>query len=263
MPQGESNSRLRVCLYIPCNSSSTHFHSLSRPLRSPFLGTSSTRYLTSFSLAVSSTVHSRHDIKSTTRLTFLHTPNDHSTPTLMSVMMKSSIVTSLIALLPFASAHFRLVYPAARGLDEVTLGNFPCGGQKVSANRTVWPIKGGPIQLQMGHTMSAVEVLLGLGNDVGSSFNITLVPIFQEQGLGQFCMSSVAVPGDLKVTEGQNATIQVITNGDPSGGLYNVWLRRPALYSTNPSLTCPAFSAPISHSPPAPRALPSARTAPG
>ena len=73
--------------------------------------------------------------------------------------------------------------------------------------------------------MSSVEVFLGLGNDVGSSFNITLVPIFQEQGLGQFCMGGVAVPNSLGVIDGQNATIQVVTNGDPSGGLYNVRLR--------------------------------------
>jgi hypothetical protein len=145
-------------------------------------------------------------------------------------MMKPSTVTFLAAILPLVSAHFRLVYPAARGFDEDVLGNFPCGGQKVSANRTSWPITGGPIQLQMGHVTSSVEVLLGLGNDVGSSFNITLVPIFQEQGLGQFCMSGVTVPSDLKVTDGQNATLQVVTNGDPSGGLYNVRLRRLALY---------------------------------
>lgn len=143
--------------------------------------------------------------------------------------MKSPTVAFLTALLPLASAHFRLLYPTARGFDENSLGSFPCGGQKASANRTLWPVKGGPIQLQMGHTTSSVEVLLGLGNDVGSSFNITLVPIFQEQGLGQFCMSAVTVPSDLNVTDGQNATIQVITNGDPSGGLYNVRFRHPAL----------------------------------
>lgn len=174
--------------------------------------------------------------------------------------MRSSTVTFLATLLPLASAHFRLLHPAARGFDENVLGNFPCGGQNVSPNRTLWPSKAGPIQLEMGHPLSAVEVFLGLGNDVGSSFNITLVPIFQVQGLGQFCMSAVTLPSDLKVVDGQNATIQVVTNGDPSGGLYNV---RPSpsgvLFSPgSPRLTCLGLSAPTSHSPPASRAPPSA-----
>ena len=74
----------------------------------------------------------------------------------------------------------------------------------------------------MGHVKSAVQVYLGLGNDVGSNFNVTLVPIFQEQGLGEFCMSDVTMPSNLNIVDGQNATIQVVTNGDPTGGLYNV-----------------------------------------
>ena len=74
----------------------------------------------------------------------------------------------------------------------------------------------------MEHDEAAVQVLMGLGNDVGSSFNITLVPTIQEQGIGKFCLGDVTVPAGTHVTEGMNATIQVVTNGDPNGGLYNV-----------------------------------------
>ncbi|MCJ1368690.1 hypothetical protein MMC16_007835 [Acarospora aff. strigata] len=136
--------------------------------------------------------------------------------------MKASITTFLTALLPLVSAHFSLNYPSARAGAHDTQGDFPCGGQNtVSPNRTLWPTKGGPIQLKMGHVKSAVQVYLGLGNDVGSNFNVTLVPIFQEQGLGEFCMSDVTMPSNLNIVDGQNATIQVVTNGDPTGGLYN------------------------------------------
>ncbi|KAG9832027.1 hypothetical protein KCU98_g12595, partial [Aureobasidium melanogenum] len=128
------------------------------------------------------------------------------------------------ALLPLASAHFKLIYPAARGFDEDLLVQFPCGGQNtVSSNRTQFPITGAPIQLLMGHTAAKVQVLMALGNDPGINYNITLVPTFQEQGPQNFCMGAGAIqfPAGLNITDGMNATIQVVTNGDPNGGLYN------------------------------------------
>lgn len=131
----------------------------------------------------------------------------------------------LFLLTPLASAHFKLVYPAARGFDEDILGTFPCGGQNtVSSNRTLWPLSNAPIQLDMGHTSAKVQVLLALGNDPESNFNITLVPTFQEQGPQDFCIGGAAIhlPEGLNITDGTNATLQVITNGDPNGGLYNV-----------------------------------------
>lgn len=95
-------------------------------------------------------------------------------------------------LLPSVSAHFLLNYPEARGFDEDKLVSFPCGGQNLpSSNRTLWPLAGGPIQLNMQHDRVAVQVLLGLGDDVGVNFNITIVPIFQEEGFGDFCMGGV------------------------------------------------------------------------
>jgi len=131
----------------------------------------------------------------------------------------------LATLLPLVSAHFKLIYPAARGFDEDILGTFPCGGQNtVSSNRTMFPIDGAPIQLLMGHTQSHIEVLIAFGNDPGSNFNTVLVPTFTETGPQNFCLGAGALqfPSGMNITEGMNATIQVITNGDPSGGLYNV-----------------------------------------
>lgn len=64
------------------------------------------------------------------------------------------------------------------------------------------------------------DALLALGNDPGSNFNITLDPTFQILGIGKFCISYLNLPADIK--DGTNATIQIATNGDPNGGLYNV-----------------------------------------
>lgn len=137
---------------------------------------------------------------------------------------------SLLLALPLpASAHFKLLWPPARGFDEDTLPQGPCGGMnKVSPTRTRISPTGFPLHLLMGHDESAVEVLVGLGNDVGSNFNITVVRTFREEGLGDFCLDTVDVVGidglDASSLDGQNATLQVITNGDgePAGGLYNV-----------------------------------------
>lgn len=73
----------------------------------------------------------------------------------------------------------------------------------------------------MGHITANVLVLLGLGNDPGTAFTHVLRPTFSEQGLGLFCITSLSVPSNLNISEGTNATIQVLTNGDPNGGLYN------------------------------------------
>ena len=102
-----------------------------------------------------------------------------------------SLLTFLL-LLPLTSSHFLLTYPIARGFDEDKLVQFPCGGQDTpSPNRTLWPLAGGPIQLNMQHDRVAVQVLLGLGNDVGVNYSIVLMPTFEEEGFGDFCMGDV------------------------------------------------------------------------
>jgi hypothetical protein len=65
-----------------------------------------------------------------------------------------------------------------------------------------------------------VAVYIGFGSAVGSAFNTVVRPTFTEQGLGNFCMTGIEIPGGSSL-EGMQATIQVVTNGDPDGGLYN------------------------------------------
>ena len=78
----------------------------------------------------------------------------------------------------------------------------------------------------MGHDESAVQILLGLGDNPGKNFNITLVPTFRQEGLGDFCLDDIPLPTDIGIMDGANATLQVVTNGDPTGGLYAVSLLR-------------------------------------
>lgn len=142
-------------------------------------------------------------------------------------MFLSQPLIVLTSLLSLSTAHFVLSDPPARGFSENEQPNFPCGGQSVSKTRTKVSLKDPQISitLEMGHDQAAVQVLMGLGNDPGSNFNITLHPTFRQIGLGDFCLPNVRLDEALlgvPLRDGMNATLQVVTNGDPSGGLYNV-----------------------------------------
>ncbi|GAB1217365.1 hypothetical protein ATERTT37_006604 [Aspergillus terreus] len=139
--------------------------------------------------------------------------------------MKLSVL-SLASLAPLVAAHFELNYPPSRGVDEDKMTQFPCGGLAVSSNRTQVSLSDPsfPVALTMGHDETALEVLLALGSDPGTNFNITLKPTFRVEGLGSFCIPTIALDASVlgtNLTEGMNATLQVQSNGDPSGGLYS------------------------------------------
>jgi hypothetical protein len=131
----------------------------------------------------------------------------------------------VLALLPLSAlAHFKIVYPSGRGFDETNIVNFPCGGfDTPDTNRTSVSIKGPfPIQLSMEHTSVKGAVYMALGNDPSTAYSIQLKQTFQETGPDNFCIGDVVIPSNLNITAGMNATIQVVTNGDPTGGLYQV-----------------------------------------
>ncbi|KAF2634997.1 hypothetical protein P280DRAFT_369272, partial [Massarina eburnea CBS 473.64] len=124
------------------------------------------------------------------------------------------------ALLPLAAAHFILDWPTNRGFDDSKAVDFPCGGFNDVKTRTEFPLNGGPIQLDMHHTQTQVAVYLAVGNNPGSNYNIVLRPQLTQEGLGDFCLGQINIPSGLNISAGTNATIQVVSNGDPSGGLY-------------------------------------------
>ncbi|ORY18710.1 NAC domain-domain-containing protein [Clohesyomyces aquaticus] len=128
---------------------------------------------------------------------------------------------ALFALVPLSAAHFLLTYPPARGFSDDKSGTFPCGGfDTVSSNRTEFPINGGSVQLDMHHTQTKVEVLLSIGSDPGNHYNIVLKPTLAQEGLGDFCIAGLSIPSGLNISNNTPATIQVVSNGDPDGGLY-------------------------------------------
>jgi hypothetical protein len=131
----------------------------------------------------------------------------------------------LFTFLPIVSAHFQVTWPPSRGFDEDSIVNYPCGGfNTVNSTRQALPLTGQwPIQLSMEHTSVKGMVVLALSNDPSDGdFNIVLREPFQETGPENFCIGDLTLPSSLNVKEGTNATLQIVTNGDPNGGLYAV-----------------------------------------
>ncbi|BFZ64170.1 hypothetical protein YB2330_005309 [Saitoella coloradoensis] len=139
--------------------------------------------------------------------------------------MQIFTLAALAALASSASAHFTLNYPETVGFDEDNEPTAPCGGFSASdaTNRTLVPLDGtAPFAIYAGHPSAQVIVKLALSTDptTNADFNITVVPQFTENGLGDFCFPSVnwaAAAGS--PTEGQNATVQVAYSGG-DGVLY-------------------------------------------
>lgn len=133
-------------------------------------------------------------------------------------------ISSIAVLASVASAHFTLDWPVARGFLEDKMSSFPCGGFDTPAsNRTVISLTDDslPVDITFHHTQTAISYLLALGNDPGSSFNITLGPTLAATGLGEFCLPGIPL-SSLNLTNGQNATLQVVTDGEQGGGLFAV-----------------------------------------
>jgi len=159
--------------------------------------------------------------------------------------MISQILASAFVLASFANAHFTIEYPEMRGDSFATGASqyiYPCReplilfsiikyiltfsganvNQTSSTNRTMWPLTGGSLNLDLHHQWTYYFVNLGLGTDY-PTFNITLTQqLLNETGNGTLCMPQIVLPAGVTVSDGQNASIQVVTVGQSGSALYNV-----------------------------------------
>ncbi|KAK3395790.1 hypothetical protein B0T20DRAFT_382380 [Sordaria brevicollis] len=143
-------------------------------------------------------------------------------------MVSSTILlAAAAAIAPLASAHFGLEYPEWRADTLKSDSNYsqwqyPCAGVPTDAgNRTDWPLTGGSLKLDLHHPWEYVFVNLGLGNNV-TNFNYTLTgPTFWNvTGAGTLCVD-LPLPEGLEVSDGQQASIQVVNVGASGSALYN------------------------------------------
>ncbi|TVY78549.1 hypothetical protein LSUE1_G005642 [Lachnellula suecica] len=149
--------------------------------------------------------------------------------------MFSRIITSVFILASFTSAHFSIEYPEMRG-DSFAAGAsqyiypYPTSelislganvNQTAATNRTVWPLTGGSLNLDLHHPWSYIFINLGLGTDY-PIFNISLTGQFlNETGNGTLCLPQLALPAEISPSDGSNASIQVVTLGQTGSALYN------------------------------------------
>ncbi|KAJ2890638.1 hypothetical protein MKZ38_001581 [Zalerion maritima] len=138
---------------------------------------------------------------------------------------------SALVLLTGASltaAHYSLDYPEWRvdslGSEDEAISqwNYPCAGAAPnSGNRTDWPLTGGSLTLGLHHPWTYVFVNLGMGSNV-SSFNVSLTdPFWNATGNGTLCAQKMTLPPHLEVSDGDEASIQVVTLGETGNALYN------------------------------------------
>ena len=88
-------------------------------------------------------------------------------------------------------------------------------------NRTLFPLSGGEISLDSRHIqLLYIKILIGVGNNVGSSFNQAIRKTFPHTGMGNFCMTGFNLPVSM-----YDIIWMMTRNEDGGGGLYEVQFR--------------------------------------
>ncbi|APA15613.1 hypothetical protein SS1G_09578 [Sclerotinia sclerotiorum 1980 UF-70] len=131
----------------------------------------------------------------------------------------------LFSFLSLVSAHFSLEYPPSRGnsfLPPASQWIYPCANINTTENRTLYPTSSFPIGLNLHHHWTYIFVNLALGTNGSSNFNISLTPApLNATGSGHLCLSDFDLPSEIKIEDGLNASIQVVTVGESGSALYN------------------------------------------
>ncbi|KAI5865703.1 hypothetical protein GGS23DRAFT_593881 [Durotheca rogersii] len=141
-------------------------------------------------------------------------------------MLKNTVALAA-AFAQLANAHFLVQYPSWRAETlDVPEGSdydqwaYPCAGVPTGAgNRTDWPLTGGSIKLHLYHPWSYLFINLGFGANT-TNFNVSLTPnIVNVTSNGVICLPQVPVP--VNVSDGQLASLQIVTSGSTGAALYN------------------------------------------
>ncbi|KAF7861988.1 hypothetical protein EAF04_007868 [Stromatinia cepivora] len=160
----------------------------------------------------------------------------------INLILFFSFLSSLV------SAHFSLDYPPARGdsfLPPASQWIYPCANINTTENRTLYPTNSFPIGLNLHHHWTYVFINLALGTNGSSNFNISLTPSpLNTTGSGYLCLSDFDLPSEVKLEDGLNATIQVVTVGESGSALYNCAditfsSNTTALHASDNSTQCP------------------------
>ena len=135
--------------------------------------------------------------------------------------MRSSFLSYLL-LGSVASGHFVLNYPGSLGFDDDNEPNPPCGGEDVvfDQNITSVPVGGFPVALLTTHPQAQFLYRGTLDKQTPSNWT-NLLPVVDEQGIGDFCIPNLKAPTNWA---NQTGLVQIIMDG-PDGILYQVGIR--------------------------------------
>lgn len=109
----------------------------------------------------------------------------------------------------------------SHALPHTILTTVGAGVDYNKKNLTDWPLEGGALTLDLHHNWTYVFVNLGLGENT-TNFNISLTPQFlNATNPGTLFIEELALPSDVKPSDGDIGSIQVITLGESGSALYN------------------------------------------
>ncbi|KAF9229662.1 hypothetical protein BS17DRAFT_33107 [Gyrodon lividus] len=163
--------------------------------------------------------------------------------------MRFTTITFVAVFATVANAHFQLQYPSPRGVFvEDQEPTFCDGYTDAVANRTVFPLSNGVINLNSEHPTWTVGVIVSTKADPTSfaDFNSSsgyqlAVPYFQQNGEGKYCFPIDLAQSNVSgIQDGANVTIQIIFDGG-DGELYqcaDLTLFANATVPTNATSTC-------------------------
>ncbi|KAI9488539.1 hypothetical protein BDB00DRAFT_847681 [Zychaea mexicana] len=132
-----------------------------------------------------------------------------------------AITAAALTALQGVSAHYQLTYPESRGFDEAREPLAPCGGFDSVSNRSEFPLKGGFMQINSGHTdyTYEVKVVTDNANPSTDDFNSgTTVAKGSRPYPAEACLP-VDLSSVSNASAGTNATLQITYNGG-DGTLY-------------------------------------------
>ncbi|KAI9261825.1 hypothetical protein EDC94DRAFT_541039 [Helicostylum pulchrum] len=131
-------------------------------------------------------------------------------------MLRPTLFLLFAGVLQIASAHFELKYPTTRGFDETKEPTFPCGGSDTVENRTQIPLKNAFVEIDSGHTSYSYVVNVVAKNDPTTADFSTSELVQVSSGTRSYPQAAclpLSLSNSTSITNGSNATIQVIFNG--------------------------------------------------
>lgn len=142
----------------------------------------------------------------------------------MSQRLCIAVLVAALVSIQAVLGHYTVTYPNSRGFDETKEPTAPCGGFDTVGTRTPFPLKGGFVEIDSGHTSYSYVVNLLVDNaPTTADFSNSTANVQVATGSRSYpqaaCLSLDDLSKNSEAKAGANATIQVVYNGG-DGALY-------------------------------------------